>query len=356
MPSHSLRDPADTVCRTISLELLAELGDRYAKLSDGKNSDGLHDFRVALRKLRSWVRAFEQNLPDLPRKARSRLRRIAQLSNGSRDLQVQVAWLRARKAELSARQRHGLEWLIARLEDERRKEDARFEARLEKNMDRVRAALEPALQRGSRPLADVPGPAQRAPAPRDATAFGVVLSSVVRSQADRIRLRLEAVQTPADYREAHRARIEAKRLRYVLEPVADLVDADDALRRLKRLQDSLGALQDCQTLSEAIAAALPAATRARAKRLAKLARDGELSDDALRDEDRHNVESGLLALAKRVHRRAQDAFSDVEHRCLGPNIDSLMSAIGSVTEQLDRSAPPVYGVPATAIPDDIAMR
>jgi CHAD domain-containing protein len=348
---HSLSDPADVVCRTKALELLGELAERHAKLTDGNDADALHDFRVALRKLRSWLRAFEPSLPELPRKARSRLRRMARRSNASRDLEVQVAWLRARKPELSARQRHGLEWLIGRLEDRRRKEDARFEARLEKNMDRIRAALEPALQRGSRPLADVP-----TLPPRDAAPFGVVLSGVVHTQADRIRLRLEAVQTPADYRDAHRARIDGKRLRYVLEPVADLVDADDALKRLKRMQDSLGALQDCHTLSEAIAAALPAATTARAKRLAKLAREGELSEEALRDEDRHNVESGLLALAKRVHRRAQDAFSDVEQRCLGPNINALMSSIASVTDELDRAAPsPLYVIPATVRPDDISL-
>jgi CHAD domain-containing protein len=352
MPSYSLRDPADVVCRTIALELLAELVERHAKLSDGKDAEALHDFRVAMRGLRSWLRAFESNLPDLPRKARSRLRRIARLSNASRDLQVQVAWLRSRKAELSVRQRHGLEWLVSRLENQRRKEHARFEARLEKNMERIRAALEPALQRGSRTLADVPMLPRREPTP-----FGVALSSVVSAQADRIRVCLEAVQTPADYREAHRARIEGKRLRYVLEPVADLVDAGDALKGLKRVQDSLGALQDCQTLSEAIAAALPAATRARAKRLAKLARDGELSDDALREEDRHNVELGLLALAKRVHRRAQDAFVEVEHRCLGANIDALMAAISHVTDDLDRATPAVLVVaPTTSRTDDVTLR
>src|SRR5919109_4989742 len=141
MPPSPLRAPADVVCRTIALELLAELVERHAKLSDGKDAEALHDFRVAMRGLRSWLRAFESNLPDLPRKARSRLRRIARLSNASRDLQVQVAWLRSRKAELSVRQRHGQEWLIARLESARGKEDARFEARLEKNLQRVHIAL-----------------------------------------------------------------------------------------------------------------------------------------------------------------------------------------------------------------------
>jgi CHAD domain-containing protein len=349
---HSLRDPADTVCRTIALELLAELVERHSRLNDDRDPEALHDFRVALRRLRSWLRAFEPNLPELPRKAGSRLRRIARASNASRDLQVQAAWLRARKAELSARQRHGQEWLIARLENERRKEDARFAARFEKNMQRVTTSLETALQRGSRSLADVTG----VPSPQ-AISFGVVLGGVVRAHADRIRLRLEAVQTSADYPEAHRARIDGKRLRYVLEPVADLVDAEDALRRLKRLQDSLGALQDCQTLSEAIAAALPAATRARAKRLAKLARDGGLSDEALRDEERRNIESGLLALATRVHRRAQAAFSDVEQRCLGPNIDALMSAIARLTDALDRQTPRVLTVmPAADRPDDVVVR
>jgi CHAD domain-containing protein len=348
----SLRDPTDVVSRSIALELLAELGERHAKLSDDEDSDALHHFRVSLRRLRSWLRAFEPHLPDLPRKARSRLRRIARQSNVSRDLEVQVAWLRARKAELSVRQRHGQEWLIARLEEQRRKEESRFEARLEKDMERVRATLEPALQRGSRTLADVP-----ALPPRDSTSFALALAAVVRTEADRIRERLEAVQTPADTRDAHRARIEGKRLRYVLEPVAELVDADEALRPLKRLQDSLGEVQDCRVLSEAIAAALPVATRARTKRLAKLARDGALSDAALHEEDRHNVEAGLLALAKRVHHRSQEAFTEVERRWLGANAEPLLSALEGIAQRLERSAAettyPDVIVPRT---DDVALR
>jgi CHAD domain-containing protein len=354
---HSLRDPADAVCRAIALELLAALTERHAELSGKEDVEALHDFRVAMRRLRSWLRAFEPQLPPMPRKARRRLRRIARVSNAGRDLQVQIAWLRARRSELSVRQRHGQDWLIARLENQLNKEGARFRARLEKDMQRIHTSLDSALQRASRALADAPPPAQGAPVPLDDTPFAAALALVVRDQADRIRDRLQAVQTPADHRQAHRARIEGKRLRYVLEPVADMIDANDALARLRRMQDSLGALQDSQTLSAAIAASLPAAARARGRRLAKLVRERGLSDRRLRDEERQDVEPGLLALARRAHTRAQDAFAQVEQRCLGANIETLVSAANRIADDLEQPASAIaYPAVTPMRTDDVSLR
>jgi CHAD domain-containing protein len=280
------------------------------------------------------------------------LRRLARVSNAGRDVDVQIAWLRARRAELSVRQRHGQDWLIGRLEKELRKERARFQVRLDKNMPRIRESLETVLHRARRVLADVlPLP------PADDTPFGALLARVAREHARRIRDCLEAVRAPDDYRQAHRARVEGKRLRYVLEPVADLVDADEVLAQLKRRQDSLGELQDCQTLSTAIASALPDAARARGRRLAELVRDGGLSGEQLREEEQGDVEPGLIALARRTHTRAQHAFAEVERRCLGPNVDALVSAIDRVADELERGAPSVTVPPPTvARTDDVALR
>ena len=58
----------------------------------------------------------------------------------------------------------------------------------------------------------------------------------------------------ADEAEAHRARIRAKRLRYLLEPIAaDVEGVDELLESLKGLQDLLGDLRDAQLLSGLVA-------------------------------------------------------------------------------------------------------
>ena len=70
--------------------------------------EALHDFRVAIRRLRSLLRAY-QDLTDaaIPRRLRRGLRALARATNASRDLEVKLAWLEAEKASLKPRERTG---------------------------------------------------------------------------------------------------------------------------------------------------------------------------------------------------------------------------------------------------------
>ena len=78
-----LRGPADRGVRLVALSLLADAqkaGDRLTSASRGlyhgtaESNDALHDFRVAVRRLRSWIRAFKPSLRDaVPSKQRRRL-------------------------------------------------------------------------------------------------------------------------------------------------------------------------------------------------------------------------------------------------------------------------------------------
>ncbi|MBC7670966.1 MAG: CHAD domain-containing protein, partial [Polaromonas sp.] len=90
-----LQEPADRCVRLVALSLLADAqkaGDRLPgvarELRDGDpgSDDALHDFRVALRRLRSWIRAFEPSLRDaVSRKQRRRLSAIADATSATRD-------------------------------------------------------------------------------------------------------------------------------------------------------------------------------------------------------------------------------------------------------------------------------
>ncbi|HEY2025526.1 MAG TPA: CHAD domain-containing protein, partial [Gemmatimonadaceae bacterium] len=78
----------------VALRLLEDVGKRRDRLADPNAADALHDFRVALRRLRSWLRAFRPYLDDRVRRpTRRRLGRIADASNAGRDIEVQIAWL-----------------------------------------------------------------------------------------------------------------------------------------------------------------------------------------------------------------------------------------------------------------------
>jgi hypothetical protein len=60
---------------------------------------------------------------------------------------------------------------------------------------------------------------------------------------------LDSIHSISDDGEVHRARIAAKRLRYLLEPLADELDAGESVECLKRFQDILGELHDSHVFS-----------------------------------------------------------------------------------------------------------
>ena len=60
-----------------------------------EDPEAVHDFRVALRRLRSWLQAFRPFLDDTVTKgSEGRLRRLSAVAGEARDLQVQRASLR----------------------------------------------------------------------------------------------------------------------------------------------------------------------------------------------------------------------------------------------------------------------
>src|SRR5919205_1701354 len=82
--------------RVIALEFLAQASAARERLDDPSDAEALHDFRVAIRRLRSTIRAFRRELDEsVGGKARRRLRRLAQATNGGRDAEVQIEWVEA---------------------------------------------------------------------------------------------------------------------------------------------------------------------------------------------------------------------------------------------------------------------
>ena len=80
-----LDDTAPRAARLIALSLIEDLARERERLGAGKDSETLHDFRVALRRVRSWLRALEPWLEEsLPDAALRRLRRMARESNAGR--------------------------------------------------------------------------------------------------------------------------------------------------------------------------------------------------------------------------------------------------------------------------------
>jgi CHAD domain-containing protein len=109
--------PAEEGVRRLALTHLETARTARARLGSSDDPEALHDYRVALRRLRSCLRSYRRELRStVTRKSRRRVERLAHATNRSRDLEVHLEWLTAQEATAAAGDRPGITWLIGRLE------------------------------------------------------------------------------------------------------------------------------------------------------------------------------------------------------------------------------------------------
>ncbi|MFT3915157.1 MAG: CHAD domain-containing protein [Anaeromyxobacteraceae bacterium] len=245
--------PVEEGARLLALARVAAVDAASARLSGDADPEALHDFRVELRRLRSLLRAFRPWLRAGPRRRHLRaLRRLAAGTGASRDAEVQLAVLAGERARIPPDRRAGLDWLVARLEaaaEAGAGDTARAVRRWRKLSRRLRRRLS-TYERRLRPL--------------ELESFGGVLAALVEGQLEAFLAALAAVEGAGDVARAHRARLEAKRLRYLVEPLRDApgLGARTAVERLQGVQDALGELHDAHVLEAAVEAARRGAARA----------------------------------------------------------------------------------------------
>jgi CHAD domain-containing protein len=244
--------PAVLAASTVALAYLDDAVAAATRLSDRSHTEALHDFRVAIRRLRVTVRAYPGLHESVSRKQRRRLRKLARATNPARDAEVQLAWFVERSPRFSTSERAGLGPLRARLRDRRRRVMAATREDLQERFEK----LERKLRRRLTTL--------RPDAGSHAAPFRAVAATTLVQHASDLAGRLSDASPSADPAELHATRIAAKRLRYLLEPVqSGLSDSATLVRRLKDLQDLCGALTDAHELEvvlrEAGEGAAPAA-------------------------------------------------------------------------------------------------
>src|SRR3970282_2155054 len=94
MPRDLLAQPARLVAPRIARQLLRTLERERARLERAGDEEALHGFRVALRRLRSWLRAFQSVFVGrVHGTSRRALRDLAHATNDVRDAEVLLAWL-----------------------------------------------------------------------------------------------------------------------------------------------------------------------------------------------------------------------------------------------------------------------
>jgi CHAD domain-containing protein len=247
---HVLRLPAGEGIRVVALDLLADTlaaAVRLRSASAASDPDALHAFRIALRRLRSWMRAFRTQLAhSVPEAKRKGLRDVAHATTVGRDLDLVLELLRD-----VAPDEGGSDWLEAR--KRKRATAGSRNGSLPDRFESIASVLERRL--GS----------YRAPGSRQRReTLGRALASAIPEHAEKLDSRLKKVRGADRIERTHKARLSAKHLRYLIEPVAAFVAKGEKLRQsLMSLQDDLGELHDLQVLREEVTEAMEEASAAR---------------------------------------------------------------------------------------------
>lgn len=301
-----LQDSAQRGARRRALAHLEDVRDARDRLDDASDDEALHDFRVALRRLRSWVRAFRPLLCDtLPRKAERRLKRIARGTGSSRDLEVHIAWIEHARGSMRGASREGSDWLLDLLRVRKAGCDAALRHAIDDEYDRAVECVESGLGRYVASVLE--------PEPPFAPAF----AELVRKHTTTFAEAVGRVASIGDRAEAHAARIAAKRLRYLLEALeCDRPAVHPIIGQLKALQDNLGELHDAQIFASEIAA---------------------LEADLLAAQPLAppRQAAGLQLLSRRLRRREIRAFRVFSETWAAPKLTAFIDSVGGLAESLD---------------------
>jgi CHAD domain-containing protein len=230
-------EPAERAVRRILAHLAAMLLANVSGTVQDIDTEFLHDLRVATRRTRTCIGQLRDVLPATPLEPFSDgFRWLATATNPCRDLDVFLDELRHRQDSLAPDQASALEPIIERLRAARADAHRELAAVLESErfttlMRRWRRLLGRRLiggERGAAPVCEVA-------ADRTLRAY------------HRLSSRASALSANAPAVELHRLRIDAKKLRYLLEFFSSLWDREATgalVAELKLVQDSLGEYHD----------------------------------------------------------------------------------------------------------------
>ena len=305
-PSGLLALPAYEGAVRIARFYLDRAEQAAVRLEKKGDEQALHDFRVSLRRLRSNLQAYAPYLATaVSLKRQRKIRKLASSTGGGRDAEVHLEWLEKRQLDVTIAEAAGVELLRSDLEGRLKEGYGEAVSRAPKKFRK--------LDRTFRRRLEALETAAGASGLDEGARFATAVERCLPEYAAQLDLHLARVYTAADEAEAHRARIRAKRLRYLLEPIADEVEGvEDLLASLKDLQDVLGNLRDAQLLSGLVS---------------------ELELRTFHDTD-SNAGPGLRRVAEWLEMERRKLFERLRDGWLGDRSAAFFAAVEEVRESL----------------------
>ncbi|UCD24963.1 MAG: CHAD domain-containing protein [Gemmatimonadota bacterium] len=328
--ARQLQQPVEVVCREHAIALLGDCSTEVGRLGSAADTEALHDFRVSVRRLRTYLGAYQSYLPKaVAGKARRQLGDLISVTNHGRDDQVQSRWLDSQLARknLPLLMRKGFTQVAATFES------VPFDSETEELV-----ALKAEYTGIEKRLGDRLGEPLRTiklTEHGDSLRFAGATGQIIRDLTAKLGSRLGAIESLNQAKRIHRTRLTAKRMRYVLEPVRMLVvGGRTVIRQLKGLQDVLGDIRDLQLLEQRVRSSLKqgAADWSRAiveaatteSTLAAIMRKGGKTDDI----------RGMAAALFGVRQAETRLFKRLQTQWLGGNSEPFMLQVDKITLQL----------------------
>jgi CHAD domain-containing protein len=318
--AESLLDSKQRVVRVVGRELLAKVREKSESLGVEDDPDAVHDFRVALRRLRSWLRAFDDEMAaTVSPKVQRRFKRIADATRTSRDCEVHIEWLEKFGKSRRGKYQKATAWLVDDLRSQKANADLKLREAVDKDLERTSAQLAKGL---SHYIVNLDAPA-------DSMAFE--LARLIRDHAESAASCIARIESVGDRAQAHEARIAVKRLRYIVEPLGETIaDAIALVDDLSKLQDELGALHDAQIFGSEIAKHLAKVLAASTP----IVRGDEPSDDE-GEASASDRADALRAISQRLHREELRAFKMLGETWLSGGTDDLWVRANRIATALE---------------------
>jgi CHAD domain-containing protein len=327
---HLLREPAQRSARLIAQARLQRTLEEAARvevwantapsrppngkpISEATDPEAIHDFRVALRRLRAWLRAFRPHLADTVRRGtKRRLRDLSHLAGRARDLEVQSAWLAQPGPQRSASTQEAARWLADQVGQELDRVRRTLVTRLLSALPEASGRLADELRHYH---ADVSGEG-RATEP-----MAAAMGRALREATQALTRDMQRVKRAGQVVAAHETRIAIKRLRYLLDAFGPKSPRTSRiLPQLVRLQHLLGELHDAQILLQ------------RLREVQARRRPGRRGASS---RGRRPAARSLTALRKQLEQRIAVAFRRANRAGRSRATGTMFSQIEALTRRLE---------------------
>ncbi len=326
LPDDLLWRSEEEAARRLALKGLNAAIAAERRLDDRFDREALHDFRVAVRRLRSLLRAYRLQLEGAVRpKDRQRLKKIQRATGAGREAEVALAWLTKQQPTLRPEHLTGLNSLSAVLLERRRRcsedLDDQVRASFRRTAEKLQERL--AIMRSERNLLSE----------QPEASFARCVANLTEAHATDLLVTLGQVTSMDDATKLHESRVKGKRLRYLLEPMRPYVkEAQKVVKQSKQLQDLLGDLNDIHVLMREIEDGLEVSIERRGGRVRASLRGGDV--ERAKREASLSEWTGFIELHHRLDQERRLLVAKLRDHWLSGELDALVGGARDLAQRL----------------------